>query len=110
MNPPKPEGERRDAVYEEIRELRRELNDHISEEMPMVRTIMTELGSPEQVRQRRIFIEAWIERERERAKLRRAVIEKGVIVALAAVVAFVLTAIYHELISVLRDLLSGTRK
>ena len=89
--------ERRDPLYREVRAMRDELKAHIGEEMPAIRTMMQELGSPEQVRERRIFIELLIERERLRIKLKTALIEKGLLLAFVALAGFVAVAVWHEI-------------
>ena len=89
--------ERRDGLYREVVALREDLRNHIAEEMPAIREMMQELGSPDQVRERRIFIEILILREAARAKLRTALIEKGLLLALVALIVFVASAIWHEL-------------
>jgi hypothetical protein len=43
------------------------------------------------------YLKLLAEREKERAELRRAVIKHGTIVALGAVIIFVLSAVSHEL-------------
>lgn len=89
--------ERRDALRIELSAMRQELRDHVTEEMPALRAMMQELGSPEQVRERRIFIEILIDRDRDGRKLRTALIEKGLLVSLVALIAFIVTAIWHEI-------------
>ena len=89
--------ERRDGLYREVIALREDLRNHIAEEMPVIRKMMQELGSTDQVRERRIFIEILILREAARAKLRTALIEKGLLLALLAFITFVAVAIWHEL-------------
>ena len=89
--------ERRDGLYREVVALRKDLRNHIAEEMPVIRKMMQELGSTDQVRERRIFIEILILREAARAKLRTALIEKGLLLALLAFITFVAVAIWHEL-------------
>src|SRR3990167_7045753 len=89
--------ERRDGLYREVVALREDLRNHIAEEMPAIREMMQELGSPDQIRERRIFIEILILREAARVKLRTALIEKGLLLALVALIVFVASAIWHEL-------------
>ena len=96
------QGERRDLLYAEVVALRRELTNHIAEEMPAIRTIMQELGTPDQVRERRIFIEILIDRERDRKALRTAVIEKGLLLALVAILVFVGQALWHEFVQAVK--------
>ena len=97
--------ERRDALRAEVAAMRQELREHIAEEMPALQALIQELGSPEQVRERRIFIEILIDRERDHRKLRTAVIEKGLLLALVAVLVFVGQAIVHELTLALKVML-----
>ena len=99
-------AERRDALYAEVVALRRELKDHISEEMPAIRSMTQELGTLEQIRERRIFIEILIVRERMRMKLKTAIIEKGLLLALVALVVFIMQATWHELVAVAK-MMSG---
>lgn len=50
--------------------MRKDLRQHIETETPLfelLRESLQETGSAEEVRTRRIFIEAWMERERQRA-------------------------------------------
>lgn len=99
------DDERRAGLHEQVRAMRRELRDHVAEEMPAVRVMMQELGTPEQVRERRIFIELLIDRERDRRKLRIAMIEKGLLVAIVALLIFIGTAIWHEIGAALKLML-----
>lgn len=85
--------------------MRRELRANVAEEMPAMRAMMQELGSPEEVRERRIFIEILIDRERDRRKLRTATIEKSLLVAILALLVFIGTAIWHELIAAIKLML-----
>lgn len=48
------------------------------------------------------FLAAQLERERARAKLREAIIEKGLLVAIIAVLGFIGQAVWHEGASVLQ--------
>lgn len=48
------------------------------------------------------YLKLLAEREKERAELRRAVIKHGTIVALGAVIIFVLSAISHEIQSLIK--------
>lgn len=89
--------ERRDALRVELSEMRQDLRDHVAEEMPLIR-IVSELGTADQVRERRAFVESWIKREEARTRLRTAIIEKGLLVAVLAVIAFVVQAVWHELV------------
>ena len=88
--------ERRDALRIEVAAMRTELKAHVDEEMPALRTMMQELGTSEQVRERRIFIELMINRERDRRKLRIALIEKGLLLAMLAVLVFIAQAVWRE--------------
>ena len=91
--------ERRDLLYAEVVALRSELKEHMTEEMPVLRALMQELGTSEQIRERRIFIEILIEREKVRMKLRAAIIQKGLLLALVALAIFIGQAVWHELIA-----------
>lgn len=91
------DDERRAELHEQVRAIRRELKEHVDEEMPALRVMMQELGTPEQVRERRIFIEILIDRERDHRKLRTAIIEKGLLVAILAMLVFIGAAIWHEI-------------
>ena len=97
--------ERRDALRAEVAATQRELREHVAEEMSALRSLIQELGSPEQVRERRIFIEILIDRERDHRKLRTAIIEKGLLLALVAVLVFVGQAIINELTAALKVML-----
>ena len=97
--------ERRAVFEEQIRELRKELRQHTEEEMPAIRVMLQELGTPEQVRERRIFVELFIVKEQERAKLRTAIIEKGLLVAIVALLAFMGQAVWHELAAAFKMML-----
>lgn len=101
--------ERRDALRAEISAMRAELKEHVDEEMPALRAMMQELGSPEQVRERRIFIELLIDRERDRRKLRVAIIEKGLLAAILALLIFTGQAIWHELTAAMKLMLGSFR-
>ena len=98
-------AERRDLLYQEVVALRKDLQNHINEEMPAIRTMIQELGTPEQVRERRIFIEILIDRERVKMKLKTAIIEKGLLLALVALLIFVGQAVLHELVAALRTMM-----
>ena len=100
-------AERRDLLYAEVVALRKDLQTHINEEMPAIRTMMQELGTPEQIRERRIFIEILITREQVRMKLKTAIIEKGLLVAIVALLVFVGQAVVHELVAALKLMMSG---
>lgn len=102
-------AERRDGLRQEIAAMRKELKDHVEEEMPVIRAMMQELGTSEQVRERRIFIEDLVERSIARRKLRTAIIEKGLLVALVALLVFVGQAVYHEVGDAVRLMLKGPR-
>ena len=97
--------ERRDALRADVAAMRQELREHVAEEMPAIRSLIQELGSPEQVRERRIFIEILIDRERDRRKLRTAIIEKGLLLAIVAILVFIGQAIVHELTLALKVML-----
>ena len=97
--------ERRDPLRREVAEMRELLQRHVDEEMPAVRAMMQELGKPEEVRERRIFIDLMLDRERDRKRLRTAIIEKGLLAALIAVALFVGSAVWHELIAAIKLML-----
>lgn len=97
--------ERRDGLRADMAAMRRELKAHIDEEMPLMRSMLQELGSPDQVRERRVFIEIWIRREQRRDQLRTAIIEKGLLLAVLALFVWVGQAIWNELGAALRLLL-----
>ena len=99
--------ERRDALYAEVVALRKELQDHIAAEMPAITAMMQELGTLEQIRERRTFIELLIERERIRLKLKTAIIEKGLLAALVALIIFVAQSVGHELAAAFRLMMGG---
>ena len=82
-----------DHLNEEIRKLRVELHENIA---PLLATVR-ELGLPEQVRARVQFIELLIEREKDRTKLRRAIIEKSLIGAVWALLVFLAVAVWNEI-------------
>lgn len=95
--------ERRDALREEIASMRKELRAHIEEEMPPVRSMMQELGEPEEVRSRRIFVEMLIKREMKRDELHRALIEKGLLIAIGYLIYFIGNAFWHEIAAVIKQ-------
>ena len=97
--------ERRAELLDQIRGLRKELRDHIAEEMPVIRAIIYELGTAEQIRERRVFIELLLDRERDRRKLRFAIIKHGTVLALVAVTVFVLRATWNEIGEVLKSMI-----
>ena len=97
--------ERRDALRADVAAMRQELRAHVAEEMPAIRSLIQELGSPDQVRERRIFIEILIDRERDRRRLRTAIIEKGLLLAIVAVLVFIGQAIINELTAALKVML-----
>ena len=99
---PPPPRERRDALHEEIVNMRRELHEHIEDEMPLMRAMLQELGSPDQVRERRVFIELMISEAQDRRKLRIALTEKGLLVALVALIVFVGTAVWNEILAAIK--------
>jgi hypothetical protein len=102
------EHDRRGAILEQVRQLRKDLHTHTLDEMPVIKRVevmLQELGTPDQVRERRIFIEAFIDRERDRKRLRTAMIEKGLLLALVAFLVFVGQAVWHEIVAGIRLLL-----
>lgn len=100
--------ERRGVIIEQIRELRKELHEHILAEMPIIQKMQVmfqELGTPDQVRERRIFIELFITKELSRQKLRTALIEKGLLVAGIAVLVFIGQSVWHEVVAAIKVLI-----
>ena len=97
--------ERRDLLYAEVVALRSELKEHMTEEMPVLRALMQELGTSDQIRERRIFIEILIEREKARMKLKTAIIQKGLLLALVALAIFIGQAVWHELTAAIKLML-----
>ena len=83
-------------AWKEIKEVRVILEKHIEDESPWL-NVVHELGTAERVRAQVQFVEMLIEREKDRVKLRRAVIEKSTIGALWAVLIFVAVAIFNEI-------------
>lgn len=79
-------------IEAEVHAVKSELEIHIEEERP----ILEALGDPEEIRNRIAFINLWIEREQDKAKLRKAIIEKTVIGAIWALCVFVGLAVFNE--------------
>lgn len=102
---PHEERERRDGLRSDVQELTARFNEHIENEktaLGIVNRTMQELGDHDEVRTRRIFIEAWIAREEKRNALIRAVIEKSTVVAVAAIVVFVAKAVWAAMVSLMK--------
>jgi len=87
---------------EEIRSLRAEFTAHVDEERPIL-LVAKQLGTAEQVKARVTFIDSWIEREKDYAKLRKAIIEKTVVGAIWAVILFVAVSLGHEIKNILTE-------
>ena len=93
-----------DIILEKISDVHREVIAHILEEKPvleLIKSMSKELGTEEQVRARRIFIEQWMEREKDRADLRKAIIKHGTIIALAAIAIFFLKSAWIVIVDVI---------
>ena len=99
------DADRRADLLDQVRALRKELREHVKEEMPAIRSIVYELGTPEQIRERRVFIEILLDRERDRRQLRFAIMKHGLVLAMVAIMVFVLRATWVEIGEALRSLL-----
>ena len=101
-----------EAIYREVLEMRAELSAHIrvfsdhvegeASAMAAYQEWMLMAGPREAIRARLQFVEAWMEREKDRKALRRAVIEKSTIVALCAVLAYVGQLAWNDIQDVFR--------
>ena len=97
-----------DTVLREITEMRVELRMHIKQHdesiawMDRIKALVDAHGDTEIVRARIEFVNLLLEREEEHKRLRRAVIEKGLLVAIGAALFFLATALGHELRDVFR--------
>ena len=88
-----------DAIYHEVVSMRAELSAHIerfsahvaeeTESMEAYREWIMIAGPREAIRARLQFVEAWMERVKDRKLFRRAVIEKFAILALCAALVYV---------------------
>jgi hypothetical protein len=65
-------------------------------------TVLESLGSAEDVRARLVFINGMIRREERRDKLRTAVIEKSLIVAVIAALGFVLSSAWDTIVHMVK--------
>lgn len=59
-------------------------------------------GDSADMRARIAFVEAWMEREKDYAKLRRAIIEKTIVGAVWAVTIYLLVLIQQDLVAIVR--------
>ena len=92
-------------LMRELVEMRTELRLHIQVEEPVLvqaRALLEVHGSDELVRKRIAFINSWMEREQDYKQLRRAIIEKSLIVAILAIATFVIGAIGLEVREIVR--------
>ena len=77
------------------------LDSHVAKEEPVLQaaqTLIDEHGTKEDVKARINFINAWMERERDRAELRKAVIKHGTLLAMTAIVIFIFRAVWSDIV------------
>lgn len=83
------------------------LNSHIEIEEPMLmqaKTLLDAHGDAELSRTRIAFINAWMERERQRSALRQAIIEKTTVAALWAVIVYLAFLVKEDLTQLVQNL------
>lgn len=87
-----------------IQEVRADLRAHMVTEQPILdsaRTLLDVHGDAEAARVRIAFINVWMERERDRADLRRAIIKHGTLLAMTAIVIFIFRAVWKDILELL---------
>ena len=80
------------------------LDNHIFVEQPALKsaqTLIDEHGTKEEVISRIQFINGWMEREKDRHELRKAVIKHGAVVATMTVLYFILKAVWANILQIL---------
>lgn len=87
-----------------IQEVAGKLDKHIEKEEPVLdsaRLLIAIHGTDEIVRSRINFINGWMEREKDRADLRKTVIKHGTLLAMTAVVIFVFRAVWKDVLDLI---------
>jgi hypothetical protein len=91
-----------ESIENEQTAVRRELQQHILDERPLLEVILA-LGTADAVRSRVLFVNLLIERELERTKLRKAIIEKTTVGAVIALLVFVGVSAWNEVVAIIRS-------
>lgn len=95
-----------EELAREVSALRQELREHTAREsaaLEKIAEVIHELGTPDQIRIRRIFVEMMIDRETTRMAMRRKIIESGTVWALIAVGTFFAIAAWNEIVDLIRS-------
>lgn len=91
-------------LMEAITEIKTELRLRNEEYQPVisrVRNLLDIHGDSEVVRARIAFINVWMEREKDRAELRKAIIKHGTILAMTAIVIFIFRAVWSDIVEII---------
>lgn len=87
-----------------IQDVGAKLDAHIAKEDPILfsaQLLMIAHGSDEMIRARIAFINGWMEREKDRSDLRRAIIKHGALLAMTAGVIFVFRAVWKDVLDLI---------
>lgn len=90
------------AAIQQIRQEAKEEREAIRPILDNAKMLFYAHGSPEMAMARINFVNVWMEREKDRADLRRAIIKHTTIIALTAVVLFVTRSVWVEFITAVR--------
>ena len=88
-----------------INEIKADFRAHVAEEKPILdsaRLLLSTHGTEEMVRARINFVHSWMERERDRSDLRKALIKHGFLLAMTAIVIFILRAVWVDVVELIR--------
>ena len=88
-----------------IQEIHKKLDKHIEDEEPVLdsaKILIATHGTDEMIRSRINFVNEWMERERDRKALRRAIIEKTFTGAIWALLIYLAIVIRHDLLDIVR--------
>ena len=93
-------------LMREIVEVKITLQNHIIEEKPLLASarslIETHGDNPIVTRARIQFVNEWMVAAQDRKRLRRAIIEKSLVMAIWACIVFIAVSIQHELLTIIK--------
>lgn len=87
-----------------IQSLDAKFESHVADEKPILaeaKTLIDLHGDSEAIRARVSFINIWMERAKDRAELRRAIIKHGTLLAMTAVVLFIFRAVWRDILDLI---------
>jgi hypothetical protein len=90
------------AAIQQIRQEAKEEREAIKPILENAKMLFYAHGTPEMTQARINFVHVWMERERDRADLRRAIIKHTTILAITAVVIFATRSVWVEFITIVR--------